>query len=196
MLIYLLKSSACLAIFMLFYKLFLEKTSVHNFKRFYLLGVISISFTIPFITFIEYVKPTPLTINNLPLENISIIEPVKTSFTDNYLPLLLWSLYALGVIVFLFRFIKNLYQIFKTIRVNPKFKNKTFINVLLLDLVYPHTFFNYIFLNKSKFENNKIPHEVLLHEQTHAKQKHALDILFIELLQILFWFNPVFIQQS
>jgi hypothetical protein len=30
-----------------------------------------------------------------------------------------------------------------------------------------------------------------LHEQTHAKQKHALDILFIEMLQIVFWFNPL-----
>jgi len=31
---------------------------------------------------------------------------------------------------------------------------------------------------------------VILHEQTHATQKHSLDILFIELLQIVFWFNP------
>lgn len=30
-----------------------------------------------------------------------------------------------------------------------------------------------------------------MHEQVHAKQKHALDILFIELLQIAFWFNPL-----
>lgn len=55
----------------------------------------------------------------------------------------------------------------------------------------PHTFFNFIFLNKNKFENNQIPPEVLLHEQTHAKQKHSLDIIFIELLQVVFWFNPL-----
>ncbi|MGA1227086.1 MAG: hypothetical protein ACO3VF_07625 [Tamlana sp.] len=41
-------------------------------------------------------------------------------------------------------------------------------------------------MNKNKYEKNLIPKEVLLHEQTNAKQKHALDILFIEVLQILF----------
>ena len=52
----LLKSSACLAVFMLFYKLCLEKTSAHTFKRFYLIGVILISTSIPFITFTEYIE--------------------------------------------------------------------------------------------------------------------------------------------
>ncbi len=32
----------------------------------------------------------------------------------------------------------------------------------------------------------------MLHEEAHASQKHSLDILFVELLQIIFWFNPLF----
>ncbi|HBY69604.1 MAG TPA: peptidase M56, partial [Flavobacteriaceae bacterium] len=40
---------------------------------------------------------------------------------------------------------------------------------------------------------NEIPEEVLLHEHAHAKQMHSVDILFIELLHVLFWFNPLFI---
>jgi len=32
---------------------------------------------------------------------------------------------------------------------------------------------------------------VIVHEQTHARQLHSLDILLIEFLQILFWFNPL-----
>ena len=62
---------------------------------------------------------------------------------------------------------------------------------MLKQLINPHTFFNYIFLNKTKFENRALPKEVILHEETHAKQKHSLDILFIELLQIVFWFQPL-----
>jgi len=94
-------------------------------------------------------------------------------------------------LAFAIRFFRNLSQLIQKIRLNPKFKNKNFINVLLKDLIIPHSFFNFIFLNKTEFENNKIPLEVLLHEQIHAKQKHALDILFIEIFQILFWFNPL-----
>ncbi len=187
---YLLKSSVCLAIFMLFYKLCLEKTSAHHFKRFYLLAIIFLSAIIPFITFTTYVEVAndlsyPSTESPIPLE---VEEP---SFWETHSQTLIWSIYLLGVAIFMFRFIKNISKIFKTIKTNPKYKNKSFINVLVMDLLHPHTFFNYIFVNRSKFENHQIPTEVLIHEQTHAKQKHGFDILFIELLQIIFWFNPI-----
>src|SRR5690606_32168397 len=108
----------------------------------------------------------------------------------NYLPIILWSVYGAGVLFFGFMFFKNLWGLVGKIKRNPKLKSKNFINVLLNDLVIPHTFFSYIFLNKHKFETQQIPKEVLLHEETHAKQKHSLDILLIELLQVIFWFNP------
>lgn len=56
--ILLLKSSACLAILMLFYKIVLEPLNHHHFKRFYLLAALLLSAIIPFITFIKYVEPT------------------------------------------------------------------------------------------------------------------------------------------
>ena len=177
---------------MLFYKLCLEKTSAHTFKRFYLLVGILISIGIPFITFTEYIEVEPVNFTSIiePL-HYSNIEFTETTQSKDYLPTILWNIYALGVMLFSFRFFKNLYRLFKNIKENPKCKNQNFINVLITNLITPHTFFNYIFLNKTAFENNKIPNEVLLHEQTHAKQKHTIDILFIEALQILFWFNPL-----
>ena len=193
MLFIILKSSACLAVFMLFYKLCLEKTSAHIFKRMYLIGIILISIVIPFITFTEYVLVEPFNSQLLiePLNNSEIVFSEVTQ-PKNYLPTILWSIYSIGAMLFLIRFFKNLFQIIQKIRLNPKYKNQNFINVLLQDLVTPHTFFNYIFFNKAKFENNQIPKEVFVHEQTHANQKHALDVLFVEILQIAFWFNPLF----
>ena len=57
---YILKSALCLAIFFVFYKALLENTSLHSFKRFYLLLSVVISFSIPFITFTTYreIEPT------------------------------------------------------------------------------------------------------------------------------------------
>ncbi|WP_418604634.1 M56 family metallopeptidase [Hwangdonia sp.] len=192
MVLFILKSSACLAVFMLFYKLFLEKESVHHFKRFYLLGALLVSMVIPFITFTEYVQVEPVQ-EFMPFQPLAFTDATveKNTSWQDYTPNILWSIYALGVIIFSIRFLKNLFQLFQKIKTNPKFKNQSFINVLLVDLVHPHTFFNYIFLNKNKYEHNRIPNEVLWHEQTHAKQKHALDILCIELLHIIFWFNPL-----
>ena len=45
--IYLLKSIACLGILFAFYKLFLERENMHTLKRFYLIGILLASFTIP-----------------------------------------------------------------------------------------------------------------------------------------------------
>ena len=192
MLLLLLKSSACLTAFMLFYKLCLEKTSAHTFKRFYLIGILIISIGIPFITFTKYVILEPLNFaSNLEPENYSNIEFTETVQPKNYLSTVLWSMYFFGMSIFLIRFLKNLNSLFQKIKRNPKFKNDNIFHVLVQELVTPHTFLNYIFLNRTQYENNQIPSEVLLHEQTHAKQKHALDIIFIELLQILFWFNPL-----
>jgi bla regulator protein BlaR1 len=198
MIIYLIKSGFCLAIFYSFYKFLLEKESFHTFKRFYLLAALILAFGIPFITFTEYVEITPQISNStLPqLSNVitSTIEPQIT----NYFPIILWAIYGLGVFLFSIKFIKNLFKITNKIKRNPKLKIKHFTNVLLQESIIPHTFFSYIFLNKHKFETHQIPAEVLLHEETHASQKHSLDVLFIEVLQIIFWFNPLiyFIKHS
>ena len=187
----LLKSSLCLLAFIAFYKVFLERTSNHHFKRIYLLGVILVSIVIPFITFVEYIEPQTVINNFTEITNLSELQNEVTQEPQNYVSMVLWSIYGLGVLLFLARFIYNLSGVLIKIKRNPKQKASSFISVLLKDLVIPHTFFSYIFLNKIAFENNEIPNEVLLHEQTHAKQKHSLDILFIEFLQVIFWFHPL-----
>ncbi|MGY0391615.1 M56 family metallopeptidase [Bizionia sp. KMM 8389] len=193
--IYILKSSACLAVLMLFYKFVIEKEAIHHFKRFYLISALIVSLIIPFITFTTFVKVDHV----ITSKNASRIEPVlpitdlEHSITiSNYLPTLVYTLYWLGLLVFASRFIINIITLIKRIRKNPKNKKGKLIYVLITDLVYPHTFLEYIFLNKTKYEKGNIPKEVLLHEETHAKQKHTLDILFIETLQVFLWFNPLF----
>lgn len=194
MLDYILKSSACLLVLLLFYKLILECENMHQLKRFYLLFATVLGFTIPFITITTYVEPT----YTLGTFQPPLLEPVfypettqPTEQNTNFWPILLWSIYGIGVLLFLVKFMVNLTKLIVKIKTNPKLKSKNIINVLINNLEIPHTFLSYIFLNKTKFENNQIPEEVLLHEQTHATQKHSLDILFIELLQIVFWFNPI-----
>ena len=193
MLLYILKSATCLAILLAFYKIFLEKENMHTFKRFYLLGSLLAAFAIPFITFVEYVEiPVVTQIIEQSNSNVSVVSSDgPEQYPTDYLPIVLWSIYFIGIVVLGFNFIKNLFQIIQRIQKNPKYKINQITNVLLLDRIIPHTFFNYIFLNKHKFEAKEIPSEVLLHEETHAKQKHSLDVLFIEFLQVLFWFNPL-----
>ncbi len=195
MLVYLLKSGACLAILLLFYKVVLERESMHHFKRFYLLAALVISLGIPTIVFTEYVEIVPNTLSEKaqitnPIVEATILQPVTKESPVNW-EMVLWFVYGLGVLGFGFRFVKHLAQIWFRIRKNPKLKNNFITRVLLAQQLPPHTFFSYIFLNKKQFETQNIPPEVLLHEETHAKQKHSIDILLIELTQVFLWFNPL-----
>jgi hypothetical protein len=53
------------------------------------------------------------------------------------------------------------------------------------------SFFNFIFIGQSKNLSNSEKEEILKHEQIHASQLHSLDILLINLVGIICWFNPI-----
>ena len=195
MLTLILKSTACLTVFLIFYKVLLEKESVHQFKRFFLLGALIASFIIPNLVFIEYIDAVEPATNAIS----SNTDPISDGIIAQHIPqhsvfdwqLLLWLVYGLGVIGFGLRFIANLFQIRLRIKKNPKFKENFVTKVLLNQSLPPHTFLNFIFLNQHQFEAKNIPEEVLLHEETHARQRHSWDILLVEIAQVIFWFNPL-----
>ncbi|WP_419213701.1 M56 family metallopeptidase [Maribacter sp. X9] len=194
MVLYLLKSTACLAIFIAFYKAFLEQESIHVFKRFYLLVIILVSFTIPAIVFTEYVEIQGGVTKNIQYSTPLLVHEPTTTFAQPEeidWSQIGWVIYGFGVLVFGIKFCKNLFNINQRIRKNQKIETESNIKVLLEKSIVPHTFFRYIFLNKKKYLNGKIPAPVICHEESHAKQKHSIDVLIIELLQTLCWFNPL-----
>ncbi|MGN8069168.1 energy transducer TonB [Mucilaginibacter sp. 22184] len=48
------------------------------------------------------------------------------------------------------------------------------------------SFFNYLFIG-SKMKGTDI---IIRHEMVHIRQKHTLDVLFLEFIKIINWFNP------
>ncbi|WP_051907864.1 M56 family metallopeptidase [Flavimarina sp. Hel_I_48] len=197
---YLIKSGLCLLVLWGFYKLALEQQNAHTFKRFYLLLSLLLAFILPLIT-ITYSIPaveeaiTTYTYINSESEVVGA-QPIAS--VTNWWVLGFWIIYGLGVLIFGFRFLRNIDQIRTKIRHNMHVFNDNSVYVLLDVDTVPHTFINYIFLSKAAYEQQQIAPEILLHEQAHVDQKHTLDILFIEMLQVVFWFNPLlhFIKKS
>ena len=192
-----------MAVFLMFYKLLLEKERMHTFKRYYLLAALVLAIAIPSIRFVEYVEvpdaPTPThsefantgsTQTVMPINEKNPTPVIQKTWTD-YWPVILWTIYGFGVLLFVLKLLFHIGKIVRNVRNHPKIPIGRIIHVLLKDSLVPHTFLNYIFLNRQKFEANEIPKEVLLHEAAHVRQKHSLDVLFVELLQIVFWFNPL-----
>jgi hypothetical protein len=111
----------------------------------------------------------------------------------NYWLFSLWALYAIVTSVLIIRFTRNILKLTSRIKSNPAVDYKNSKLVLLKEKILPHTFLDTIFINETDYHNRKIEAELYTHELIHVTQKHTLDILFIEILKMLFWFNPVFI---
>ena len=190
MIIYILKSASCLALLLFFYNIILEKEKMHTFNRFYLLTGIIVSFLIPFTTITIKAKNSLKNGGEALFMGNSTLTTVHDGF--NYSQLLI-GLYLIISTLFLVRFVKNFTKIIQKKRKNKTIKYQKAVLVLIDDKILPHTFWNYIFINKEEYQNGKIEEELFTHELTHVTQKHTLDVLIIELLQIIFWINPFII---
>ena len=188
---FLIKSTITLFVLLAVYYLFLEKEKIHAFNRFYLLFSLVFSIVIPFITIEviqEIAQPTVKT------GNIQILQGSGVILEEtNYLAIGLWSLYAVVTFALTIRFFSNINTISTKMKSNTAIDYKKAKLVLVPEKTLPHTFLNTIFINETEYNNREIEAELYTHELTHVTQKHTLDILFIEILKTIFWFNPVFI---
>jgi beta-lactamase regulating signal transducer with metallopeptidase domain len=88
------------------------------------------------------------------------------------------------------RFALNIFRISRKILKSKKVYSPNTTLVLVEERTLPYSFFRYIFINHSDFENGKIEKELLEHEEAHCLQYHSIDIIIIELLNVFLWFNP------
>lgn len=196
MIIYLAKFILCSGLFYAAYLLLLEKERAHQFKRFYLLLSLGLSLTIPLLTFenssqlilkgtetyLSSYYEVPITVNS-----VEISKPQEVDIYSN----LVLSIYVGTSLVLLLRFGRNFYKILAQKRGKIKAVYHDIKVILIENITTPYSFLNYIFLNKTEFEHNQIAEGILLHELTHVRQRHSLDVIFIELLQVFLWFNPM-----
>ena len=195
----------------LYYILF-EREKMHRFNRFYLLSAVVFSLALPLVTIPLYVEaaasPQALPMEQylefreqqMPGENITTgnhevtVTPTyeaPEAIYINYSPYIAWGLYLSVVLVLSVRFIVNILRFYK-IRRNSLIVSYKGTNLVLLNQdVLPHTYLNNIYVSKNEYENKLIAPELFTHELTHVRQYHTLDILFIETLKTIFWFNPL-----
>lgn len=98
-------------------------------------------------------------------------------------------IYLTGVILLLLRFGIQTVSIFKLIRKSP---TETINGIRIKKLEQdsgPFSFFGWIFINRKSLKKNEV-NEVLIHELTHARQKHSIDVLLAEIVNITCWLNP------
>lgn len=183
---YLLEANLYLAVFYGFYRVFLYKETFYTLNRYYLISATLVAFVLPLLQ-VGYLNEL---LNNASGREFGNGGPATSEIRENYLfsiskaAMISYLLMAFG---FLFRLAYNLYGVFSIASSAKKQKLGNITLVDLNDTATAFSFFNMLFINPSIKEKNTI----LKHEMVHISQKHSLDILFFEFVQILNWFNPI-----
>jgi beta-lactamase regulating signal transducer with metallopeptidase domain len=99
---------------------------------------------------------------------------------------LLWLVYSIGIAVMSFRFFQKFSVLNRLIRTAKKSRKKGYTLVTTKN-VQAASFLGYLFWNEEQAEDEMI----LQHELVHIRQRHSLDVLLMEALVILLWFNPL-----
>lgn len=177
-----------MAVLLALYHLLFEKEKMHPFNRFYLLLALVLSLAIPFISLPFSSNNTIYTINLQPLI-LDKNQGVQSS-TPNLL-FIVYGVYTVVTVLLALRFVKNINTFFRKVRYGEVITYKNAKLVLLSEKVLPHTFLNYIFVNKDEYYSQSIEDELYTHELAHVTQQHTLDIIFAEIIKTIFWFNPL-----
>ncbi|MFC4738737.1 TonB family protein [Flavobacterium ponti] len=186
-LIYSLQTVILQLLFLLVFELFFKKETFFKANRFYLLGSTVLSLIIPLLKIPIHGKAQQqyvFQLKEVVLSNAGFVEnqTENISFQTS-----LNIVYGIGFLVFLSFFIFKLFKIFKL-------KQQTTLEIINDTKIYrienskqAFSFLNYIFIGK---ENQNLD-TIIKHEKVHQNQLHSLDLLFLEFLKIVFWFNPL-----
>ena len=186
------KTAIALAVFYLFYRLLLSKETFHRFNRIVLLGTAALSFVLPLcVITIRKVVTLPYTpVADEPAETVlEMATTVTEAASAPVWPAIICGIFVLGALTVL------------SMTVISIFKVKAIINsgehqalesgetlVITNDDTAPFSWMKYIVISREDYESGYS--QILTHEKAHIALRHSWDLLFVDMITALQWFNP------
>ncbi len=191
---YIVESSLALLLFYGFYHLLLSRENCYHFNRYYLLGAVVLALTLPLLHLHWYILPSKdlswiLDLLAKPADESGLSPAAAASFFS--WGLIFKTAYLTGFLVMAFHFFRNLWRLFRKVYFGKTVKAVNCRMVLLPNVTAPFSFLHFCFVDEEKYHAGEIEEALLLHELAHIRQRHTLDILFLEVVRLFFWFNPL-----
>ena len=195
--IYILKSSVCLVLFYLFFRLLLSKETFHRFNRMALLGVLFFSLLIPCIEVTTRhqveVQQAVLSIEQLLLMAELEATPANVGAVQET-PTISWVqivllVYLAGILFLVCRNIYSLICLFRLVHSGKHEKLEKGVTLVVHNQeIVPFSWMKYIVISRKDLEENG--REILIHEMAHIHHRHSVDLLVADICIFFQWFNP------
>ena len=184
-----LKVAVLLAVFYMFYRLMLARETFHRVNRIVLLLTAVASYVLPLcvITIHETVvmqRAAHVAVGSFQVDMMN--EEPATPLWQIILPIL----FIIGMMATLVHTLSSLFRIIRIIRHSEQYPQTdgTTICVTGNASLTPFSWMHYIVMNRSDYETSDAA--ILAHERGHIRLHHSWDLLFVDTLTALQWFNP------
>ena len=187
-LIYDAKVAVLIAIFYMFYRLMLARETFHRVNRLTLLLTAAASFVLPLciITLHKTVRmeAVPMvSVGNLQMEMAADAGP-------EWWQVLLPAIFIIGVVATLGHTLMSMFRILMLIKRSEKHPQPDGITICVTsnDQIQPFSWMRYIVMSRRDYEDGNPA--ILAHERGHIRLRHSWDLLLVDTLTALQWFNP------
>ena len=183
-----LKVAALLAVFYMFYRLLLSRETFHCVNRIVLLTTAIASFILPLcVITLHKTVVIELTETHVDFEGMTMM--IEEAEQQPFWQTAAVIAFFIGMVATLGYTLSNVLRVWLLISRSQQHPQPdgTVICVTSFD-VSPFSWMHYIVLSQSDYEAQDA--SILAHERGHIRRHHSLDLLLVDTLTALQWFNP------
>jgi biopolymer transport protein ExbD len=192
----------------LVFRTLMRKQTFFKLNRLILLSIVLFSVIIPFVHLPQTIQPAisfqlaPVA-EQIDVHDLSLAKevpltgkegaglPMETTSRQFKIswPQVLQTIYLSGLFVALLASMTGFLRILLLFRKVPVISRDGFRLLIAPDDIPAFSLGRYLFISKRDFETNG--DTILTHEQAHFRYGHFYDLLLLEVVKIIYWFNPV-----
>ena len=187
-LVYDAKVAVLIVVFYMFYRLLLSRETFHRVNRVVLLLTAIASFVLPLCVITMHETVTIQAVPEVSIGDVqmTVAEEPATPLWQILLPIL----YIIGMLATLGHTLLAIRKVIRLIRQSEQHPQSdgTIVCVTGNANVTPFSWMRYIVMNRGDYEANNAA--ILAHERGHIRLHHSYDVVLVDLLTALQWFNP------
>jgi len=190
LLLYILKSTLCLSLLYLAFRTVMRKETFFALNRMVLLTILCFSMIVPLLYLPTLVVPIiqDQIFIGIQFSESKVLDLSTVEGESNNIFSTIWHLYLAGMLVNFLIFCHSILSILLLLRKAEIKHNESYRIIILEKEISAFTFGKYVFI--SRIDYNEHGATILAHEEQHIDLKHFYDLLLIELVKIIHWFNP------
>ena len=186
---YILQTLVFQLLFLVVYDVFLKRETFFNWNRSYLLLSSLLSLLLPLvkISSLQQIIPSQYI---FVLPEVIIGNNNSTELATGFQMFDLWTLvFLVGLVLSALLLLIKCFKLYRLERSGQVVYKEGYRFVYLPKTTMAFSYLGTIFLGESLSEQQQ--QTIIKHELVHIKERHSLDLIYFELLRIVFWFNPL-----